>query len=119
MNIHERFRNDVAPRLLAKFSNGGVQSVIQVVDPNVDPLLPPSVTETVTSIPAVVKGASQQWITIDPNVVASDLEVIVAAIDYVPTVNAVLEINGKSHRVIAVRPITAAGLPAAYKFVVR
>lgn len=119
MSIHDRFRNDVAPRLLAKFSNGGVQSVVQVTVPNPNPLQMPTATEVKRDIRAVVKGVSQQWIAIDPNVVASDLEVIVAAVDYVPTVGAMLEINGVSHRVITVRPITAAGLPAVYKFVVR
>lgn len=114
-----RFRNDTAPRLLAKFGNGGVKTVIQVVVQPVDPLLPPTVTPTYTDIDAHVKGVSASILTADPNLVASDLQVISAAISYTPAVGDVVKINATDRRVVRVDAIPAAGDPAIYRWFVR
>lgn len=115
----QRFRNDVAPRLLAKFSNGGVSAQVRVVTPNSNPLLPPAVTETPTPFNAHAKGVTAEMIASDPNLVVSDLAVICAAIDYQPRVDDMVEVNGVAMRVLRMSPIPAAGVPAAYWFWVR
>lgn len=115
----QRFRNDIAPRLLTRFDNGGVEAVVRAVTPNPDPLLPPVVVDTSAPIKAVARGASAQFVEADPNLVASDLQVIVAATDYTPVVGGTVEVNGKAMRVIRLDAIPAAGDPAAYRFFVR
>lgn len=115
----QRFRNDVAPRLLDKFSNGGVSTVVEVVTPNPDPLMPPSIASTSTEFNASVRGVSSQFVAADPNLVVGDLQAICAAVDYVPAVGAAVRINSKDMRVIRVDPIPAAGDPAVYRFFLR
>lgn len=115
----QKFRNDTAPRLLAKFSNGGVSSEVRTVTPNPDPLLPPTVTEGSVAFNAHVKGVTGEMMASDPNLIASDLAVICAAIDYQPLVDAMVNVNRKAKRIIRVSPIPAAGDPAAYWFWVR
>lgn len=115
----QKFRNDTAPRLMAKFSNGGTETVARVVVPNTDPLMPPITDEQRTEFRSYVKGVSAQMIEATPNLQAGDLMVIVAAIDFTPQVSKMVEINGKTCAIIRVDPIPAAGLPAIYKFYVR
>lgn len=115
----QRFRNDTAPRLLAKFSNGGVSAQVRVVTPNPDPLLPPTVDNVSVTFNAHAKGVTAEMIASDPNMIVSDLAVICAAIDYQPNVDDMVEVNGVSKRVLRVSPIPAAGDPAAYWFWVR
>lgn len=115
----QRFRNDTAPRLLAKFSNGGVSAQVRVVTPNPDPLLPPDVDDVSVEFSAYVKGVTDEMIASDPNLIVSDLAVICAAIDYQPEVDAMIEVNGEAMRVLRVSPIPASGDPAAYWFWVR
>lgn len=115
----QRFRNDVAPRLLAKFQNGGVIAQVRTVTTNLDPLQPPTVTTTDTEFNAVAKGVTKQVIETIPNLQAGDLEVICAAVDYMPEVSKQVVINGHNRVIVAVRPIIASGLPAIYKFYVR
>lgn len=119
MSIHDKFRNDVAPRLLARFQNGGTYSVVRTRTPNLDPLQPPSYVNTDTPFNAVAKGVSKQMIDAIPNLQAGDLEVICAAVDFVPDVGKYVEINDKNMVIVAVRPVIASGLPAVYKFYVR
>lgn len=115
----QKFRNDTAPRLLAKFSNGGVSREIRTVTPNVDLLLPPLVTEGSVAFNAHVKGVTSEMLKADPNLIASDLAIICAAIDYQPEVDAMVNVNGQAVRVLKVSPIPASGDPAAYWFWVR
>lgn len=114
-----RFRNDVAPRLLERFGNGGVKTIIRVLTDNVDPLLPPTSTTTETDVNAVVRGVSANILTADPNLVATDLQVIVAAISYIPDVGDHVKINGQTRAVVRVDAIPAAGDPAVYRFFMR
>lgn len=115
----QRFRNDVAPRLLAKFGNGGVDVVLQVVTPTPNPLEPDAVDYVREDVKAVARGVSSSILTADPNLVASDVQVICAAIDYVPAVADVVAINGTDKRVVRVDAIPAAGDPAIYRFFLR
>lgn len=115
----QRFRNDVAPRLMAKFANGGTKTEVRTVTPNPDPLQPSTVVTTSSPFNAYVKGVSAQMVTADPNLQASDLLVLVAAIDFIPQVSKMVEINGKTCAIIRVDAIPAAGDPAIYKFYVR
>lgn len=115
----QRFRNDIAPRLLDKFGNGGVRTVLRVLTPNADPLLPPSEVLMATEVSAVARGVSSSILTADANLVATDLQVIVAAIDYAPDVGAIVEINGSNRAVVRVDAIPAAGDPAIYRFFLR
>lgn len=114
-----RFRNDTAPRLLAKFSNGGVKSTIKVVVQPVDPLLPPTVTKTYADIDAYVSGVSSSILSADPNLVASDLQVIAAAVLYTPDIGGIVSVNSTDKRIVRVDAIPAAGDPAIYRFFLR
>ena len=114
-----KFRTDTAKRLLKRFNNGGATHVAISVSAPVDPLAAPVLTPTYTDIPAVVRGVSASMVTADPNLVISDLQVIVAALDYIPVVGAVVGINSMDKRILRVDAIPAAGLPAVYKFFVR
>ena len=115
----QRFRNDTAPRLLARFANGGTATVVRTVTPNPDPLQPGTVTESVVEFNAVAMGVSAQMLAADPNMLATDLRVICAAVDFVPEVGKMVQINGKSRAIIRVDAIIASGPPAAYRFYVR
>jgi len=118
-DLVKRFRDTVAPRLLARFENGGVQSQTVTVTPNVDPLLPPSEVTVAASFNAAVSGVSGNILTGDPNLVATDLQAICAAIDYVPVSGARVSVNGAVRLVVRVDAIPAAGDPAAYRFFLR
>ena len=117
--IVQKFRNDVAPRLMARFANGGTWVMVRTVTPNPDPLLPPTVVQAKTEFNAVARGVSANMLTADPNLVVSDLQVICAAIDFIPVVGQSVEINSKAMAILRVEPIPAAGDPAAYRFYVR
>lgn len=119
MSIHERFRNEVAPRLLQRFANGGTSHKVRTMTPNPDPLLPPTFTDSDTAFNAVAVGVTEQMIQSVPNLQSGDLQVICAAVDFVPEVGKYVEINSKSMLIVAVRAIIASGLPSAYKFYVR
>lgn len=115
----QKFRNDTAPRLMAKFSNGGTETVARVVVLSTDPLMPPITDEQRTEFRSYVKGVSAQMVAADPNLQATDLMVLVAAVDFIPQVSKMVEINGKTRTIIRVDAIPAAGDPAIYKFYVR
>ncbi|MGL5735601.1 MAG: hypothetical protein ACRCYS_12110 [Beijerinckiaceae bacterium] len=118
-DLVKRFRDDVAPRLLARFANGGVQSQTVTVTPNVDPLLPPGEVTVAASFNAAVSGVSGNILTSDPNLVATDLQAICAAVDYVPIVGGRVTVNGAVRLIVRVDAIPAAGEPAAYRFFLR
>ena len=119
MSIHDRFRNVTAPSLLARFTNGGVSAKVRTVVPAPDPLSQPTVFTDSVSFNAVAFGVSAKMVEADPNLQATDLRVICAAVDYVPVVGNVVNINGQDRRIIRVDAIVASGPAAAYKFYVR
>ena len=114
-----KFRNDIAPRLMAQFANGGTETEVRVMTPDPDPLKPPTVSVTGAAFNAYAKGVSAQMVAADPNLQATDLMVVVAALDYIPVVSKMVEINGSARAIIRVDAIPAAGDPAIYKFYVR
>lgn len=118
-DLVQRFRDTIAPRLLARFENGGVESQTVTVTPNVDPLLPPGEVTVAAPFNAAVRGVSGQFLSADPNLVATDLQAICAAIDYVPEIGARVAINGDARLIVRVDAIPSAGEPAAYRFFMR
>lgn len=117
--LAQRFRDDVAPRLMQKLGSDGVEVVVRVVGSNPDPLLPPVTIDQSRPIKAYAKGVSAQMVAADPNLQATDLRVIVAALDYAPAVGHVVAVNDDARRVIRVDAIPANGLPAIYWMYVR
>lgn len=118
----QRFRNEIAPRLLDKFNNGGVKTVVTFVTEHPDPLRGPTLCEDCairTDIDTYVSGVSSSILASDVNLVVSDLQVIVAALNVVPEVGELVEINGDDRRILRVDAIPAAGPPAIYRFFVR
>ena len=67
----------------------------------------------------MARGISSNILTADPNLVATDVQIIVAAIDYVPAVADHVELNGSVRAVVRVDAIPAGGDPAIYRFFVR
>lgn len=116
--LYDRMRA-TATRLVGQFDQGGTQAVVQVVAPNPDPLLPPVATTETEPFPAVVRGVSADIAASDPNLVATDLQVITDATHYTPTADDVVRINGTDRKVIRIEPIPAAGDPCAWRFYVR
>lgn len=117
--LAQKFRDDVAPRLMDKLGSDGVAVVVRALTPNTDPLQPPTVTETPGDVKAFAKGVSAQMVAADPNLQATDLRIIVAAVDYAPAVNNMVKVNGSDRRIIRVDSIPANGLPAIYWMFVR
>lgn len=117
--IVQRFRDVTAPRLLERFGNGGVKSVLRVITPNIDPLLKPTTVETKVEFNASVRGVSSAFVGSDPNLVSTDLQAICAAIDFTPVTGGQVEVNGDVRLIVRVDAIPAAGLPAAYRFFLR
>lgn len=115
----QRFRDEVAPRLMQRLGSDGVEVVLRVLTPNPNPLLPPSVTDSSSKVKAFAKGVSAQMVAADPNLVATDLRIIVAAVDYAPSVGKMVQVNGEDRRVIRVDAVPANGLPAIYWIFVR
>lgn len=118
-SLAQRFRDDVAPRLIERLGNGGVSSVVRVITRNPDPMLPPVETETATVFKSYAKGISAQMLAADPNLQVTDIRVIVAALVYQPEVGDMVQVNGEDRRVIRVDAIPAADDPVVYWFFVR
>lgn len=116
--FYDRLRS-VATRLVTKYDQEGTNELIRVVTPNPDPLLPPDVSTDIVAFPAVVRGVSANLVTADPNIAATDLQVITDVIHYTPSVDDIVRINGADRKVIRVDPIPASGIPCAWRFFVR
>lgn len=117
--LYDRFRS-TATRLVNRFDQEGTQVVLTVVVPNPDPLEPPATIETYQDIPAVARGVSGNIVTADPNVQATDIQVIVdTQTGYVPATGEQILMNGVSRAIVRVDAIPAAGDPVAYRFFIR
>ena len=81
--------------------------------------MPPVASTTVEPFPAVVRGVSADIAAMDPNLVATDLQVVTDTVNYTPSVDDVVQINGVDRKVIRVESIPAAGDPCAYRFYCR
>ena len=116
--LYDRFRA-TATRLVNRFDQAGTQFIDRVLTPNPDPRLPPAVVEVAEPFPAVVRGVSADIAAMDPNLVATDLQVVTDVVNYTPSVDDVVRINEVDRKVIRVEPIPAVGDPCAWRFYVR
>lgn len=117
--LYDRFRATAA-RLVTRFDQEGTEQIVRVVSPDIDPLLPPVVEETLQSFRAVVRGVSAQIAAASPDLEITDLQVITDAVNgYVPDTTQHVLINGVARAIIRVDAIPAAGQPCAYRFYVR
>ena len=116
--FYDRMRS-VATRLVTKYNQEGTNEIVRVLTPNPDPFLPPTVSTDVVAFPAVVRGVSASLVTADPNLAATDLQVITDVTHYTPSIDDMVQINGSDRKVIRIDPIPAAGVPCAWRFFVR
>lgn len=118
-DLYDRFRA-TATRLVNRFDQEGTQVIVRVVTPNPDPTLPPTVDETINPIPAVARGVTGSIVTADPNIQATDIQLIVdTQTGWVPMTGEWIELNGVTRAIVRVDAIPAAGDPVAYRFFVR
>lgn len=118
-DLYDRFRA-TATRLVNRFDQEGTQVVIRIVTPNPDPTMPPTVDETINPIPAVARGVKGSIVTADPNIQATDIQLIVdTQTGWVPMTGEWIELNGVTRAIVRVDAIPAAGDPVAYRFFVR
>lgn len=120
MSIYERFRNVTAPRLLARFDQGGLETTIQTVVPNPDPTQPPAIITSQRPVRAVVRGVKAELVASIPDLQLTDLQAITDADSgFVPVVGHHVLINGQTRAILRVEAVPAAGNPVIYKFLVR
>lgn len=116
--FYDRMRA-TATRLLTRFDQVGSSHLVRVLTPGPTPLDPPVESEQSVSFMAVVRGVSESIVSSDPNISATDLQVITDTAMYSPSIGDMVDINGTSRVVLRVDPIPASGDPCAYRFYVR
>lgn len=84
-----------------------------------DPLQPPVVVPVETPIPAVVRGVTAAMVAADPNLLATDLQVIMGPQGEMVAGASSLSVNGVQRRVISIERIPASGTVCAVRAVVR
>lgn len=104
-----------ADRLIDRFAQGVTASVIVVTTVPPNSWEDPTVTETRTSIDAVARGVSQQYID-GVTIIATDLQVISSSA--IP-IDARIEIDGVQRAIIRHDKIPAAGVTVAHRYIVR
>lgn len=115
MNLRSRMAS-VSDRLIAKY--GDEQQFVTIVStPGATEFDVPTLTETETTVNAVVTGV-RQWETSE-TVTASDLGVLVGGGATIAQVGDIIKIDDENHTVIQVRKILAAGQASAIKYFVR
>jgi len=102
---------------MAKFQQGTVRYIApgEPTGPDYDPQ--PG-TPTPYTVDATVRGVEAQYVD-DEYITASDLQVTMDVFDVEPTVEGAVEIDGREHQVIRVRPNPAAGTTVAYTVFVK
>ena len=78
----------------------------------------PTSTISYTTIAAVVRGVSDQFVD-GSEVMSTDLQVIATIDDYQPLPGDIIRIDGKPTAIINQQQIPAAGIIAAWRFIVR
>ena len=116
--FYDRMRA-TADRLVTRFDQGATAVVTVVNVPNPDPLQPPAIVPTETSIPAVVRGVTAAMVAADPNLLATDLQVVMGPEGEVVSVASSLSVDGQPRRVISIERIPASGTVCAVRAVVR
>lgn len=84
-----------------------------------DPLKPPVVNKVETPIPAVVRGVTAAMVAADPNLLSTDLQVIMGPQGESVIGASSLSVNGQDRRVISIERIPASGTVCAVRAVVR
>lgn len=115
MSLRSRMAS-VSDRLIAKY--GDEQQFVTIVStPGATEFDVPTLTETETTVKAVVTGV-RQW-EVSETVLASDLHVLVSGEAPSVAVGGVIKIDGDNHTVIQARKMLAAGYASAVKYTVR
>lgn len=118
-DIYDRFAA-LSERLVGKFDMKGTKVVMEVVTPNPDPLLPPSVDSVSVDVPAVAFGVTGEMVARDPSLVVTDIRVIVAANNWPGIeVGDMVSLDGVERAVIRVETVPAVGVVSIYKMIVR
>ena len=121
-----RMRDQVVPRLLARFQTGVVKLIKRTETPTGDALQPFDIVETEYTRVSVVTGFPTQMV--DPSgsprndyIVDSDLLVIFGAnnLSVVPTALDKVKIDGTEYTIKDVKQIPAAGIAVLYKLQAR
>jgi hypothetical protein len=79
-----------------------------------DPFNPTPGTSTSYTLKAAADGVAFKYVK-EGYISASDIQVISAVFDVVPTKDGVMEINGKQKQIIAIEQIPAAGTVVAWR----
>ena len=115
MALRERLQG-VASRLTAQFGDT-VQLVTLTTTQGETEFDPPTVTETLTPVPAVVTGAGR-WAD-QETIRQTDLIVIVSGEHTQVNTGDQIKIDGDNHEVILKRKILASGVASAIRYFVR
>lgn len=117
--IYDRFAA-LGDRLINKFDMGGTHVSLTFVTDNPDPLEMPDVTNIAERIPAVVFGVTGEMVARDPDLLVSDLRVIVSASEApCMKVGDIIKIDGVDKSILRINPVPAAGVVSIYKLIVR
>ena len=115
MSLRQRLQN-VASRLTSQYGDT-VQLVTLSTTQGATEFDPPTVTENLTAVPAVVTGAGR-WAD-QETIRQTDLMVTVSGEHAEVNTGDQIKIDGDNHEVILKRKILASGLASAIKYFVR
>lgn len=115
MGLPQRGR-DIASRLIPK-AETKVSLVTVTSTPGATEFDPPSLSESLVTVDAVVTGAGR-WAD-GETVLISDLSILVPGGSDVLDVGGVIKVDGKNHKIIQVHKIMAAGFVSAVRYIVR
>ena len=105
-------------RLIAKHGQGVVEISVTTTVPGPEPWDTPTTTTVDTPVDAVVGGVGEEFVD-GSTIVASDLQVQIAAVDDPPVVSDAIKVDGASKAVLAVHNVPGAGDPVAIRMIVR
>lgn len=108
----------IARDVLTQFRQGAV-NYVQIVPGNGPVDNPGPATKIRFTIPATATGVQYRYVQLGL-AVASDLQVI-APVDprFVPDMKGMVEVDGKSYKIVAVKPIPPAGTPVVNVLIIR
>lgn len=105
-------------RLAAKHGQGLVEITTTTTTPGENEWDPPVTTTTETPVDAVVSGVGEEMAD-GVNIVMSDLQVQIAAVEDAPEVGDTIKIDGASKAVLAVHNLPGAGPAVALRLIVK
>ena len=118
MAINYQKLADTAKRLLTDNAQGDVEIGRSVSTPGAQAWDAPTIVTTYTTIKAVVRGVSSQFVD-GATVLATDLLVVAYIADYITSPGDIMEIDGALVAIIRQDNIPGAGIIAAWRFIVR